>query len=94
MPYSKSQTIKLSGNTYSVWEVKGKIIGMGQVKVIISEGINFKRYYATNRSEWNMKRIIETYLRRSYIEIIHRDIKQGGFRSHLYEEALRDRDAP
>lgn len=37
---------------------------------------------------------METYLRRSDIEIIHRDIKQGGFNSHLHEEALRDRDAP
>lgn len=87
LPYSKSQTIKLSGNTYSVWEVKGKIKGMGEVKVIISEGINGKRYYATNRSEWNMKRIMETYLRRWDIEVMHRDIKQDGL-GHIFLRKL------
>ena len=70
LPYRESQTIRLSGNTYSVWEVQGKLKGMGEVKVVISEGVNGKRYYATNRSEWNMKRIMETYLRR-------RDISAG-----------------
>ena len=87
LPYRESQTIRLSGNTYSVWEVQGKLKGMGEVKVVISEGVNGKRYYATNRSEWNMKRIMETYLRRRDIEVIHRDVKQDGL-GHIFLRKL------
>ncbi len=42
LPYRESQAIRLSGNTYSVWGVQGKIKGMGEVKVVISEGVNGK----------------------------------------------------
>jgi Archaeal putative transposase ISC1217. len=63
------------------------IKGMGKVKVIISEGINGRRYYATNRTEWPMKNIMETYLRRWDIEVIHRDIKRDGL-SHIFLRKL------
>ena len=79
--------MKISGNTYSTWEVYGKMPGIGSVKVIISEGINGKRYYVTNCIKWKAKRILNTYLERWGIETIHRDLKQDGL-GHIFLRKL------
>jgi hypothetical protein len=76
--YHESTMLTISGNNYSVWERVGKMKGIGQVKVIVSEGINGRRYYVTNRKDWKAKGILETYLRRWDIEVMHRDLKQDG----------------
>ena len=81
LSYPDSVTMKISGNTYSTWEVYGKMPGIGSVKVTISEGINGKRYYVTNCTKWKAKRILNTYLERWGIETIHRDLKQDGLGS-------------
>ena len=81
LSYPDSVIMKISGNTYSTWEVYGKMPGIGSVKVIISEGINGKRYYVTNCTKWKAKRILNTYLERWGIETIHRDLKQDGLGS-------------
>ncbi|WP_290705503.1 hypothetical protein [Ferroplasma sp. Type II] len=49
--------------------------GIGSVKVIISEGINGKRYCVTNHVKWSTRRILKTYLQRWDIEVMHRDFK-------------------
>ncbi len=42
LSYLDSETIRISGNVYTVWEVNGKMKEIGTVKVIISEGIGKK----------------------------------------------------
>ena len=78
LSYTDSRTFTISGNTYSVWEIEGRVKGIGSVKAIISEGISGRRYYVTNHRNWKAKRILETYLERWVIEVIHRDFKQDG----------------
>ena len=56
LSYIDSVTMKISGNIYSTWEMYGKMPGIGSVSVIISEGINGKRYYVTNCIKWKAKR--------------------------------------
>ena len=46
--------------------------------VKISEGVNGRRYYVTNRGDWKAKSIPESYLSRWDIEILHRELKQDG----------------
>ncbi|MHB1469997.1 MAG: transposase [Thermoplasmataceae archaeon] len=78
LSYTDSRTFTISGNTYSVWEIEGRVKGIGSVKAIISEGISGRRYYVTNHRKWKAKRILETYLERWVIEVLHRDYKQDG----------------
>ena len=52
LSYTDSRTFTISGNTYSVWEIEGRVKGIGSVKAIISEGISGRRYYVTNRRNW------------------------------------------
>ncbi|MDA8054206.1 MAG: hypothetical protein M0Z77_00970 [Thermoplasmatales archaeon] len=73
--------MQISGNTYSVWETDGRI------RVIISEGVNGRRYYVTNRGDWKAKSILESYLRRWDIEILHRELKQDGL-GHIFLRKL------
>ncbi|MGC8726367.1 MAG: transposase, partial [Thermoplasmata archaeon] len=73
-----SNIVNISGNVYNIWEVEGEIKGVGYIKVVISEGKNGKRYYVTNKVEWGMIKILETYQRRWNVEVIHRDLKQDG----------------
>jgi hypothetical protein len=87
LSYIDSVTMKISGNIYSTWEMYGKMTGIGSVNVIISEGINGKRYYVTNRMKWTAKRILETYLQRWDIEVMHRDFKQDGL-GHIFLRKL------
>ena len=87
LSYPDSATMKISGNTYSTWEIYGKMPGIGSVKVIISEGINGKRYYVTNCTKWKAKRILGTYLQRWDIETMHRDLKQDGL-GHIFLRKL------
>jgi hypothetical protein len=78
LAYSDSMTFTISGNTYSVWEIDVRMKDIGSVKAIISEGTNGRRYYITNRKEWTAGKILETYLERWEIEVMHRDLKQDG----------------
>ncbi len=78
LSYTDSRTFTISGNTYSVWEIEGRVKGIGSVKAIISEGISGRRYYVTNHRKWKAKRILETYLERWVIGVMHRDYKQDG----------------
>ena len=87
LSYPDAETISISGNVYSVWEIEGKIKDMGCVKVIVSEGINGRRYYVSNRTDWTVKKILEIYLRRWDIEVIHRDLKQDGL-GHIFIRKL------
>ena len=87
LSYAHARTMQISGNTYSVWEVEGRVKGIGPVKVIVSEGMNGKRYYVTNRKDWNAKRILESYLRRWDVEVIHRELKQEGL-GHIFLRKL------
>lgn len=67
--------------------------GIESVNAIIPEGINDMRYYVTNRKNWKAKRMLETYIERWSIEVMHNDFKQDGlggiplgklFRTELY----------
>ena len=87
LSYPDSVTMKISGNIYSTWEIYGKMPGIGSVKAIISEGINGKRYYVTNCIKWGTRRILETYLQRWDIEVMHRDFKQDGL-GHIFLRKL------
>ncbi|EQD75211.1 transposase, IS4 family protein, partial [mine drainage metagenome] len=78
LSYADSRILTISGNTYSVWETGGRMKGIGSVKAIISEGTNGRRYYVTKRKDWKAEKILETYLERWGIEVMHRDLKQDG----------------
>ncbi len=85
--YEDAETLTISGNVYTAWSIEGRIRGIGSVKIVISEGINGRRYYATNRREWSIKKILKTYLHRWDIEVIHRDLKQDGI-GHIFLRKL------
>ena len=78
LSYTDSRIFTISGNIYSVWEIDGRMKGIGSVKAIIYEAINGRIYYATNHRNWKGKRILEIYMEHLGIEIIHRDYKQDG----------------
>ncbi len=78
LSYRDSRIFTISGNTYSVWEIEGRMKGIGSVTAVISEGTNGRRYYVTNHRNWKARRILETYLERRGIEVMHRDLKQDG----------------
>ncbi len=72
---------------YTVWEVNGKIKDIGTLKVIVSERIGGRRYYVTNRTDWSIRKILETHLHRWDIEVMHRDLKQDGM-GHIFLRKL------
>ena len=76
LSYTDSWIFTISGNTYSVWEIDGRVKDIGSVKAIISVGISGRRYYVTNHRNWKAKRILEIYMEHLGIEVIHRDFKQ------------------
>ena len=76
LSYTDSRIFTISGNTYSVWEIDGRVKDIGSVKAIISVGISGRRYYVTNHRNWKAKRILEIYMEHLGIEVIHRDFKQ------------------
>ncbi len=85
--YLDSETIRISGNVYTVWEINGKMKDIGTVKVIISEGIGGRRSYVTNRIDRGIRKILETYLYRWDIEVMHRDLRQDGM-GHIFLRKL------
>ena len=87
LSYPDSTTVRISGNTYSVWVKEGNVRGIGNARIVISEGINGKRYCVTGRMDWDLKRILATYLRRWDIEVLHRDLKQDGL-GHIFLRKL------
>jgi len=87
LPYRDSISIRVSGDNYSVWEIEARIRGIGNVKLIISEGIHGRRYYATNLIELKAKALLELYLKRWDIEVIHKGLKQGGL-GHIFLRKL------
>jgi len=64
LPYSDSVALTLSGDNYSVWEINARIKGIGYAKIIISDGVHGRRYYATNLIELKSNDILEIYLKR------------------------------
>ncbi len=44
LSYENAETLSISGNLYNVWNIEGRIRGIGTVKIVISEGINGRRY--------------------------------------------------
>jgi hypothetical protein len=75
--------VRISENPYSVWTVDVIMKGIGSVRMVISEGVNGWRYYATSRKRWNGGKILETCLRRFDIKVMHRDLKSDGLGSIL-----------
>ncbi len=88
--YQDSETITVSENLYTVWEIEVRMKGMGPVKVIISEV--GRRYYVINRTDWKMKKVMETYMHGWDIEVMHRDLKQDGL-GHIFL-SMQDRIVP
>ena len=87
MNYEDSEIVGISGNIYNVCETVGRIKGIGNVKIVISEGKNGIRYYVTNMIGWDLMKIMETYLRRWGIEVLHRELKQDGL-GHIFLRKL------
>ena len=52
----------------------------GAVRIVVSHGIEGKKFFVTNIITWKPKPIMETYLWRWDIEMMHREIKQDGLR--------------
>ncbi|MGC9074034.1 MAG: hypothetical protein ACP5H0_07770 [Caldisericum sp.] len=56
------------------------IRGIGKLKLVVTEGINGKKYFMTNRLDWDSKKVIGTFLNRWEIEIMHREMKGDGLK--------------
>jgi hypothetical protein len=61
LPYAESQLLTINGEVYSAWEEEVYIRGIGKLKLIVTEGINGKKYFMTNRLDWDSKKIIGTF---------------------------------
>jgi hypothetical protein len=80
LPYAESQLLTIDGEVYSAWEKEVYIRGIGKLSVVVTEGINGKKYFMTNRLDWDSKKIIGTFLNRWDIEVMHREMKGNGLK--------------
>ena len=60
---------------------------MRDVRIVVSRGIDSEKFFVTNRIDMKPKRIMEMYLRRWDIEVMHRELKQDGL-GHIFLRKL------
>jgi hypothetical protein len=80
LPHAESQLLTIDGEIYSAWEKEVYIRGIGKLKLVVTDGINGKKYYMTNRLDWDSRKVIGTFLNRWEIEVMHREMKGKGLK--------------
>ena len=70
----------IGGKQYFTKSIVTRIKKVGSVRIVVSHGIEGKKFFVTNIITWKPKPIMETYLWRWDIEMMHREIKQDGLR--------------
>ncbi len=68
----------IEGKQYFTKSIVTTIRKIGEVRIVVSRGMEGKKFFVTNLIGWKPKRIMEMYLRRWDIETMHREIKQDG----------------
>ena len=88
--YSKSEILRISGDDYIAEKFNVYIKSIGNVSIVLSYDIDKgnRNYYVTNRIDWNLKKILETYLHRWDIEVIHKDLKRNGL-DHIFIRKIK-----
>ena len=82
--YAKSLDLRemkcytIGGKQYFTKSIITKMKRIGDVRIVISRGIDSEKFFVTNRMDMKPKRIMEMYLRRWDIEVMHREVKQDG----------------
>ena len=74
----------VDGKSYFMKSITTWMKNVGKVQVIVSRGIDSEKFFVTNRTDWNPRKVIDLYLRRWDIETFHREVKQDGL-GHLYQ---------
>ena len=88
--FSRSMNVRdmtaymVDGKSYFMKSITTWKKNVGKVQVIVSRGIDSEKFFVTNRTDWNPRKVINLYLRRWDIEQSHREVKQDGLR-HLYQ---------
>lgn len=77
------RSYKINGKTYLIGSYIVNMKGIGAVNLVISLGEGMTKVIVSNRLDWKAKKVIEKYLRRWDIEVMHREIKQNGLRKFL-----------
>ena len=78
---------KVDENTYFMKSITTRMKNIGRVQVRVSRGQNAEKFFVTNMIEWKPKQIMEMYLRRWDIEIMHRENKQDGL-GRIYQRVF------
>ena len=77
----------IGGKRYFTKSIVTRIRKVGDVRIVVSRGVEEKKFFVTNMITWKPKRIMEMYLRRWDIETMHREIKQDGLR-RIFQRVL------
>ena len=68
----------IGNEQYLTVSMATKMKRIGDVRVVISKGKDSVKFFVTDMIAWKPKRIMEMYLRRWDIEVMHRELKQDG----------------
>ena len=91
--YEESLDIKsmkcytIDGKQYFTKSIITRMKKIGEVRIVVSRGTEGKKFFVTNMVSWKPKRVMEMYLRRWDIEIMHREIKQDGL-ERIYQRVF------
>lgn len=83
----KMKSYTIGEEQYLTYSTVVKMRKIGDVRIIISLGKDGKKFFVTNRIDMKPKRIMEMYLRRWDIEVMHREYKQDGSR-RIYQRVF------
>jgi hypothetical protein len=79
IPKNAFKSVKVGENVYWCFALNVRITDLGKVRIVISyNNADLEGTYAvliTNRTDWSLKKIIETYLQRWPIETFYQDSK-------------------
>ena len=91
LPYIDPTCITVSGENYSAFEIEGNLKGIGNVTLIISDGIHERRYYVTNCLKLIAIGILELYMKRWILRQYTGSLSEELW--HLSKEALQYKGA-
>ena len=78
---------RVDESTYFMKGITTRMKNVGRVQVGVSQGQNAEKFFVTNMIEWKPKQIMEMYLRRWDIEVMHRENKQDGL-GRIYQRVF------
>ena len=68
----------IGSRQYFTKSMMTKLKKIGEVRIVVSRGKDGKKFFVTTTIGWKLKQIMEMYLRRWDIEVLHKEIKQDG----------------